>query len=49
MSAVDIITDKSAGAEEKFAFDRTISRLCEMQSEEYWKHREPTYDTSAIK
>ena len=25
------------GEEELFAFERTISRLTEMQSEEYWK------------
>ncbi|XP_052087704.1 AFG1-like ATPase isoform X1 [Mytilus californianus] len=30
------------GEEELFAFDRTISRLTEMQTEEYWGHRDPT-------
>ncbi|CAG2225565.1 AFG1 [Mytilus edulis] len=30
------------GEEELFAFDRTISRLTEMQTEEYWAHRDPT-------
>ena len=27
------------GEEELFAFERTVSRLAEMQSEEYWNHR----------
>lgn len=30
------------GAEELFAFDRTKSRLIEMSSNSYWKHREPS-------
>uniref|UniRef100_A0A0N5C1I6 ATPase N2B n=1 Tax=Strongyloides papillosus TaxID=174720 RepID=A0A0N5C1I6_STREA len=30
------------GAEELFAFDRTKSRLTEMSSDSYWKHREPS-------
>ncbi|CEF61731.1 Lactation elevated protein 1 [Strongyloides ratti] len=30
------------GAEELFAFDRTKSRLIEMSSDSYWKHREPS-------
>lgn len=30
------------GEEELFAFDRTVSRLTEMQTEEYWKRRDPT-------
>lgn len=28
------------GEEELFAFDRTLSRLAEMQTEEYWKQWE---------
>lgn len=28
-----------SGEEEVFAFDRTVSRLTEMQTEEYWKLR----------
>uniref|UniRef100_A0A0N4ZP47 ATPase N2B n=1 Tax=Parastrongyloides trichosuri TaxID=131310 RepID=A0A0N4ZP47_PARTI len=40
------IKDASAGiftgAEEVFAFDRTKSRLVEMSSDGYWKHREPS-------
>lgn len=42
------ISDKEAksssiftGTEELFAFDRTLSRLAEMQTEDYWLHREP--------
>ena len=35
MSHASIFT----GEEELFAFERTISRLAEMQSEEYWNHR----------
>jgi len=30
------------GEEEQFAFDRTISRLSEMQSKEYWEAWEKT-------
>lgn len=30
------------GEEELFAFERTISRLTEMQAEEYWIHRDPS-------
>ncbi|KAK0424935.1 hypothetical protein QR680_008933 [Steinernema hermaphroditum] len=30
------------GSEEMFAFDRTVSRLYEMQTDAYWSHRRPS-------
>jgi len=30
------------GSEEVFAFNRTVSRLCEMQTQTYWSYRKPT-------
>jgi len=33
------------GSEELFAFDRTVSRLYEMQTDAYWVHRRPSSNT----
>lgn len=32
--------------EEMFATDRALSRLYDMQSEDYWRHREPSSSSS---
>ncbi|KAL3278273.1 hypothetical protein HHI36_013608 [Cryptolaemus montrouzieri] len=40
LSKTDASANVFTGDEEIFAFDRTISRLTEMQSEEYWKKYE---------
>ena len=34
------------GEEELFAFERAISRLTEMQTAEYWAHRDPSKESS---
>lgn len=39
---VEIKANVFTGREEMFAFDRTISRLSEMQTEEYWQIRNPS-------
>ena len=31
-----------SGSEEVFAYNRTISRLCEMQTATYWAYRKPS-------
>ncbi|KAK6056138.1 hypothetical protein COOONC_06356, partial [Cooperia oncophora] len=40
--SVDVRANVFSGEEELFAYDRTVSRLYEMQSSHYWNARKPS-------